>query len=128
MASTNRSGRCCSDNLCVNDSLSLNPPPCRSMQKKLHMIFAQINNVTDRTECLKCVGMNEAMAMPVELVMGPIRKQPVKNKAPSMVQTRARQVRRNSRARAATNVTKVTKDKNSAKAKAKKGWNKTSYA
>ena len=75
------------------------------------MICAQIDNVTDRIECLKCVGMNKAMIMLVEPVMVPKRTRPLKNKAPSMVQTRARQVQRTPRARAATNVTKVTNEK-----------------
>ena len=112
MTSTNRSGRCCSDNLCVNDTLTLNPTHrCAVCKKIVHMICAKIDNVTDRTECLKCIAINKAMAMPVEPVMGPRRTRPVKNRAPSMVQTRARQVRRTPRARAATIVTEVTKDK-----------------
>ena len=74
MTSKNVKGRCGSDNLCINDSLSLNPTHrCAICKKIVHMICAQIINVTDRTECLKCVGMNEAMTMLVEPVTVPKR-------------------------------------------------------
>ena len=53
---TTQAGRCCSQHLCINDKLTLNPTHrCALCKQIVHMICAQIDNKTDETVCFKCI-------------------------------------------------------------------------